>query len=219
MKRRRSFLHILSSIIFAAALAAAVDVFAALFSAHISFAVFAGIFLASAVLLIVFNISTKWLWLFFWVLIAAAAILLTAIQWGYERNIRNTVLPEPGSGSVSIVDMKGNVVNNHFIDERGSEQFQIRTRGFDAEFMVSIDNPLCFVKYENDTITLKCPKEESCILTVRSTDGQHFAHALISNPGRFMRETGPYFSELIQQFREINLQQSNTYKLLIGTAK
>ncbi len=219
MKRRRSALHILSSIIFAAALAAAVDVFAAFFSAHISFAVFAGIFLASAVLLIVFNISTKWLWLFFCVAIAAAAILLAAIQWGYKRNLQDTILPESGSGSISIVDMNGNVVKNHFIDEKGVEQFQTRTQSFDMELIVSTDNSRCVVKYENDIITLKCPKEESCVLTVRSADGQHFAHAIVSNPGRFMRETGPYFSELIQQFKEVNLQQSNTYELLHSVHK
>ena len=85
MKRRRfSFLHIVSSLIFAAALAVAADLLAAFFSAHIALPVFAGIFLGCAVLLIVFKLSTKWLWLFFSVGIAGFVLVLGAILYSFN---------------------------------------------------------------------------------------------------------------------------------------
>ena len=84
-KSRFSFLHIVSSLIFAAALAVAADVIAAFFSAHISLPVFVGIFLVCAALVIVLNISTKWLWLFFCVGITAFGILLGTILYGFQQ--------------------------------------------------------------------------------------------------------------------------------------
>lgn len=119
-----------------------------------------------------------------------------------------------GFDFIKLTDMQGDFVYDYFIDEKGSEQFLIHAPGVDSEFNILCDNSRCTVKYEDGIVTIKCPKNESCNITVSSKDGQYSDTVHISNPGRFMRETGPYFESLVRQFTRVNMQQSNTYLLL-----
>ena len=119
-----------------------------------------------------------------------------------------------GFDFIKFMDMDGNFVYDYFVDEKGSAEFTIFRSGVQGELRISCDNSHCSIKYDGETITVKCPKDQSCSITVSSEDGKYSDTAVISNPGRFLRETGPYFENLTRQFTKVNMQQSNSYLLL-----
>ena len=120
-----------------------------------------------------------------------------------------------GLDFIKLTDMQGNFVYDYFIDENGSESFAVyASTSVDGDYVVSSDNPNCSVKYENGLITVRCPKEQSCVVTVSSEDGLYSDTVRISNPGRFLRETGPQFERLVRQFLRSNIQQSASYQFV-----
>lgn len=121
-----------------------------------------------------------------------------------------------GLGFIKLQNMQGDFVYDYYIDELGHEDFSIYAPGLDTEFRVNVDNPSCSVKYENGIVSVKCPANQSCTITISSQDGKYSDTVVISNPGRFMRETGPMLENLIRQFRRNNFQYCNSYQLIRG---
>ena len=120
-----------------------------------------------------------------------------------------------GFDFIKLMDMNGNFVYDYYINEKGSEQFEIYAPGLDENFRVSADNPRCSVSYTEGIVSVKCPKNASCTISIASEDGELSDTVVISNPGRFMRETGPYLENLVRQFRKTDLQYCNSYQTIL----
>ncbi len=121
---------------------------------------------------------------------------------------------DQGLDFIKLQDMDGNFVYDYFVPEKGSQNFILYTSGVEGPFRVSSDNPRCSVIYENGIVSVKCPKGQSCTLTVSTEDGQYADTVVISNPGRFLRETGPALEALVRRFLRENLQESSSYRVL-----
>ena len=119
-----------------------------------------------------------------------------------------------GFDFIKLQNMQGDFVYDYYTNLKGEENFLIYSSGVSGEFNVSSDNPNCVVKYEDGIVSVKCPKDQSCVITVISENGNYSDSVVVTNPGRFMRETGPYFERLIRQFLPVNIQQSNCYFLI-----
>ena len=119
-----------------------------------------------------------------------------------------------GFDFIKVQNMQGDFLYDYYIDKKGEENFMVYSSGVDGEFKVTSDNPNCSVKYENQVITVKCPKGQRCVITVTSDDGRYSDTVVISNPGRFMRETGPWLEQSVRQFRKYNIQYCNSYQII-----
>lgn len=119
-----------------------------------------------------------------------------------------------GFDFVKIQNMDGDFVYDYYIDRQGSEQFCIYASGVEGEFQVSSSNARCPVKYENGIITVECPKNESCTISVVSEDGEFSDTVVISNPGSFMRKIGPWLEATVRQYRKNGFLYCNSYQLL-----
>ncbi|MBQ7896606.1 MAG: hypothetical protein IJ364_08665, partial [Oscillospiraceae bacterium] len=119
-----------------------------------------------------------------------------------------------GFDFIKVRNTQGDFVYDYFLSEKGEENFLIYSSGVEGEFKVSSDNPRCSVKYADGIISVKCPKDQSCTISISSEDGKYSDTVVISNPGRFMRETGPYVEKMVRQFFYGNMQQSNCYQLI-----
>ena len=86
MTKRFGFLHIMSALIFSAALACTVDLASAFFAAQIPFVAFVLVFVISTVAIIALKISTRWLWLFYFVIMVASACVLGAVLFFFNNN-------------------------------------------------------------------------------------------------------------------------------------
>ena len=102
--------------------------------------------------------------------------------------------------------MDGNFIYDYHISKKGSEQFRIYAPGVDGPIMQTLNRDHVF--------TVTCAKGETETISISSEDGRYSDTVVISNPGRFLRKTGPYFENLTRQFIKVNMQQSNCYLLL-----
>ena len=132
---------------------------------------------------------------------------LTEIEaYGYSRDY--------GFNFVKVTDMDGNFVYDYYTSQDGDCQLLLYSPGTQEDFQISSDNPRCSVTYESGNISVICPKGQSCTIRVDSSDGEFSDTVRVSNPGRFMRETGPRYEKLLRQFPNGNMQKSNSYLLL-----
>ena len=116
---------------------------------------------------------------------------------------------------VKLSDAQGNFIYDYYIDPLGKESFTLYTVGAaDQPYSVSTEGDKCSAKIGLDrTLDVICPKGKRCIVTVTSADGRYWDTVLISNPGRFQRETAQSLEQELRLFWEELLPASNSGKL------
>ena len=119
-----------------------------------------------------------------------------------------------GLDFLKLQDLQGNFVYDYYINESGKQSFEVYASGVEGPWQLSCDNPRCSAVPEGNRITIKCPKGEHCTITVATEDGRFADSVHISNPGRFLRETGPALELQLRRFFNGNMHQSNSYQLL-----
>ena len=92
---------------------------------------------------------------------------------------------------VKIQNAQGDFVYDYYIDPLGRENFTLYTVGdADQPYSVSLQGDKCSARIGQErTLTISCPKNQRCIVTVTSGDGKYWDTVLISNRGRFHRIT------------------------------
>ena len=123
--------------------------------------------------------------------------------------------PENEASFVKIQNAEGNFIYDYYIDLLGKESFTLYTAGdADQPYSVSVQGDKCSASIGTErTLTVSCPKNRRCIVTVTSGDGKYWDSVLISNPGRFHRETARSLEREIRFFQEEILPASNTWQL------
>lgn len=113
---------------------------------------------------------------------------------------------------VKLMDGQGNFVYDYYIDPLGKASFPLYTVGAaDQPYSVSVEGDKCSAKIGLDrTLDVICPKGRRCIVTVTSADGRYWDTVLISNPGRFHRETAQQLERELRLFWEELLPASNS---------
>lgn len=116
---------------------------------------------------------------------------------------------------VKIQNGQGDFVYDYYIDALGKETFTLYTvGGADQPYSVSVQGDKCSAKIGQErTLTISCPKNQRCIVTVTSGDGKYWDTILVSNPGRFHRATGQSMEREFRAFWEEILPASNSYAL------
>ena len=116
---------------------------------------------------------------------------------------------------VKLSDAQGSFIYDYYIDPLGKESFALYTVGAaDQPYSVSVEGDKCSAKIGLDrTLDVICPKGRRCIVTVTSADGKYWDTVLISNPGRFQRETAQSLEQELRLFWEELLPASNSGKL------
>lgn len=116
---------------------------------------------------------------------------------------------------VKLADRQGNFVYDYYIDPLGKETFTLYTVGkADQPYSVSVEGDKCSARIGLDrTLDVICPKGRSCIITVTSGDGHYWDTVVISNPGRFQRETAQDLEQELRLFWEELLPASNSGRL------
>jgi len=141
---------------------------------------------------------------------------LTEIEfYGRERDY--------GFKFIKLTDMNGNFVYDYYVKKDAPEKLRIYAPGVDEsihiEHVVRKSNGqeergISYNFKNGQTVNISCGKDETLILTARSESGLYSDTVVISNPARFMRETGPGIEQLFRQFFNGNMQQSNCYTML-----
>lgn len=118
-------------------------------------------------------------------------------------------------GYVKLANSDGDFLYDYYIDPLGKETFTICTEGAaDQAYRVSAEGEHCSAKLgQGRTVTVTCPKGRRCIVTVTSDDGRFWDTVLISNPGRFPRETAQGLEQILRHFWEQVLPASNSFAL------
>ena len=146
----------------------------------------------------------------------------TRLSWDTAERVINSdrVFWQLGSADtelsfVKIADSQGNFLYDYYIDPLGKETFTLYTAGeADQPYSVSYEGDKCSAKIGLDrTLDVICPKGKSCIVTVTSADGKYWDTVLISNPGRFQRETALTLERELHLFWEELLPASNSGQL------
>ena len=119
-----------------------------------------------------------------------------------------------GLDFIKLQDLEGNFVYDYHIDPSGQQEFEIYASGAVGPWQIQCDNSLCSAVLENDRLLVFCPPDESCNITVISSDGRCADTVRISNPGRFLRYTGPQLEKLVRLFPQANMHRSNCYQIL-----
>ena len=116
---------------------------------------------------------------------------------------------------VKIMDGQENFIYEYYIDPLGKESFSLYTVGAaDQPYSVSVEGDKCSARIVQDrTLSVTCPKGQSCIVTVTSGDGKYWDTVLISNAGRFRRETALTIERELRVFWDEILPQSNSVRL------
>ena len=141
---------------------------------------------------------------------------LTELEvYSYERDY--------GFNFIKLCDMKGNFVYDYYSKKIGTEQLKIYAPGVD-EFMHvesirtkpngQVESGMDYNLKNGDTINISCRKDETLTLIVRSESGKYSDTVVITNPDRFMRQTGPAFEELFRHFFTANMQRSNCFTII-----
>lgn len=117
---------------------------------------------------------------------------------------------------VKIQNEQGDFVYDYYIDPLGKESFTLYTLGdADQPYSVSIQGDKCSARIGQErTLTISCPKNQRCIVTVTSGDGRYWDTILVSNPGRFYRVTGQRLEQEFRHFWEEILPPSNSVQLV-----
>ena len=123
-----------------------------------------------------------------------------------------------GLDYVKLENTAGDFVYDYYIDESGQEDFDIFTDGHAADcvYTVSCDNPDCSASIHGESVSVSCPANQECEITVSNESGKYSDTVLISNPGRFMRSTGQALEQFCRSCVEEKLDESNTYLLIQG---
>ena len=118
---------------------------------------------------------------------------------------------------VKIQNEQGDFVYDYYIDPLGRESFTLYTVGdADQPYSVSVQGDKCSARIGQErTLTIICPKNQRCIVTVTSGDGKYWDTILISNPGRFYRVTGQRLEQEFRHFWEEILPPSNSGQLVM----
>lgn len=116
---------------------------------------------------------------------------------------------------LKLQNEQGDFIYDYYIDPMGKETFTLYTSGAaDQACWVSVEGERCSAKLgQGRTVNVTCPKGRQCIVTVTSDDGKYWDTVLISNPGRFSRETGQALEQGCRQFWEEILPASNSGRL------
>ena len=77
---------------------------------------------------------------------------------------------------------------------------------------MNVQGEHCVVKMQEGSLDVTCPKGRLCIITVTSDDGKYWDTVVISNPGRFARETMQSVEGLAAALWS-GLPESNTFSL------
>ena len=90
------------------------------------------------------------------------------------------------------------------IEPLGKESFTLYTVGdADQPYSVSVQGDKCSARIGQErTLTISCPKNQRCIVTVTSGDGKYWDTVLISNRGRFHRITAQRLEMELRLFWE-----------------
>ena len=128
----------------------------------------------------------------------------------YLTDAPETALP----GFVKISDSAGNFLYDYYIDPRGKESFTLFTCGDAADqiYTLSYEGVHCVVTQREGGLDVTCPRGRTCIITVTSGDRRYWDTIIVSNPGRFYRETAQSLERFILTVGE-RLPASNTLRL------
>ena len=146
----------------------------------------------------------------------------TRLSWDAAERVINAdrVFWQLGSADTElsfakISDSQGNFLYDYYIDPLGKESLTLYTVGeADQPYSVNLEGDKCSAKIGLDrTLDVICPKGRSCIVTVTSADGKYWDTVLISNPGRFQRETAQTLERELHLFWEELLPASNSGQL------
>ena len=116
---------------------------------------------------------------------------------------------------VKIQNAQGDFVYDYYIDPLGRENFTLYTVGdADQPYSVSLQGDKCSARIGQErTLTISCPKNQRCIVTVTSGDGKYWDTILVSNPGRFHRVTAQSLEQEFRGFWEEIVPLSNSGQL------
>ena len=116
---------------------------------------------------------------------------------------------------VKIQNGQEDFVYDYYIDPLGRESFTLYTVGdADQPYSVSVQGDKCSARIGQErTLTISCPKNQRCIVTVTSGDGKYWDTVMISNPGRFYRVTGQRLEQEFRHFWEEIVPPSNSFQL------
>lgn len=105
---------------------------------------------------------------------------------------------------VKIQNAQGDFVYDYYIEPLGKESFTLYTVGdADQPYSVSVQGDKCSARIGQErTLTISCPKNQRCIVTVTSGDGKYWDTVLISNRGRFHRITAQRLEMELRLFWE-----------------
>ncbi len=116
---------------------------------------------------------------------------------------------------VKLQNAQGDFLYDYYIDPLGKETFSLYTVGdADQPYSVSVQGDKCSARIGLErTLTVTCPKNQRCIVTVTSGDGKYWDTVLITNPGRFSRETAQSLEREFRHFWSDIVAPSNSGQL------
>lgn len=117
---------------------------------------------------------------------------------------------------VKLTNADGDFIYDYYIDPRGRESFPLCTvGGADQAYGVRVSGDRCAARItQGRVLEVSCPKGQSCIVTVTSSDGKYSDTVRISNPGRFSRETAHSVERVLRAVWEDSLPRMNTVALV-----
>jgi len=124
---------------------------------------------------------------------------------------------DTGLDFVKIMDDDENFVYDDYLDPRGKQSFALYTSGdaVDSVYRVSsVKGDRCSAIIHAKMLEVSCPRGRSCTVTVTSADGRFSDTVSFSNPGRFLRLTGPRIDQFLFHAWRMVLPESNSFCLL-----
>ena len=117
---------------------------------------------------------------------------------------------------VKLTSEAGDFVYEYYIDRRGRESFEIRTSGAAAQqvYTVRCEGDRCSAKLSGGRLEVICPKGRRCTVTLASENGLYSDTVVISNPGRFYRETAPAIERFLLKLFDEALPRTNIAALV-----
>ncbi len=137
------------------------------------------------------------------------------------RNGDRVFWPSDGSGSwepdfVKLTSGAGDFIYEYYIDRRGRESFEIHSSGEASRqvYTVRCEGDRCSAKLSGGRLDVICPKGRRCTVTLASENGQFSDTVVISNPGRFYRETAPALERFLLKLFDEALPRTNIAALI-----